>query len=170
VSCYGHEGPWAQRRGWEQLAQSATGIAHEQGLSNAHHDKKSDPAPALIPAAVCDYVTGYLAAAGAAAAVLRRIREGGSWHVQVSLCATAMWLQSLGTVGQVPESWSPGAGLDPYLRSCETDAGRLDFLGPVVLMSKTPPVWRRPPPIPGADLPRWVNSREETHAAEEQSA
>ena len=25
VSCYGHHGPWAERRGWEQLAQSATG-------------------------------------------------------------------------------------------------------------------------------------------------
>ena len=170
VSCYGHEGPWAQRRGWEQLAQSATGLAHEQGLSNAHRNKKSDPVPALIPAAVCDYVTGYLAAAGAAAAVLRRIREGGSWQVQVSLCATAMWLQSLGTVAQAPENWSPGEGLDPYLRSCETDAGRLDFLGPVVQMSKTPPVWYRPLPMAGADLPRWIGSREEMHAAEEQSA
>lgn len=170
VSCYGHEGPWAHRRGWEQLAQAATGLSHEQGVFNTRGDKKKEPLPALIPAAVCDYVTGYLAAAGAAAAILRRIREGGSWHVQVSLCATAMWLQSLGAVSQVPEEWNPTEGLDPYMRSCETDAGRLDYLGPVVTMSKTPPVWRRPPPIPGADPPRWADTREEMHAAEEQSA
>jgi len=170
VSCYGHEGPWAQRRGWEQLAQAATGLVHEQGVFNARRDKKTEPVPALIPAAVCDYVTGYLAAAGAAAAMLRRIREGGSWHVQVSLSATAMWLQSLGMASHVPETWNPGEGLDPYLGSCETEAGRLDYLGPVVSMSKTPPARRCPPPIPGADQPRWAESREEMHATEEQSA
>jgi crotonobetainyl-CoA:carnitine CoA-transferase CaiB-like acyl-CoA transferase len=165
VSCYGHEGPWAGRRGWEQLAQAATGIAHEQGAFNARRDKKNEAVPALIPAAVCDYVTGYLAAAGAAAALLRRIREGGSWHVQVSLSATAMWLQSLGTVSQVPEHWNPREGLDAYLGSCDTDAGRLDFLGPVVRMSKTPPAWRNPPPVPGADKPHWLDTHEEMHAA-----
>ncbi len=169
VSCYGLEGPWAGRRGWEQLAQSATGLAHEQGQFRAR-TKKRDAAPELIPAAVCDYVTGYLAAAGAAAALLRRIREGGSWHVQVSLCATAMWLQSLGVSATAPESWVPGEGLDRYLKSCETDAGRLEYLGPVVQMSKTPPHWRSPPPRPGADEPRWHESHGEMHAAEKQSA
>ena len=167
VSCYGHDGPWAGRRGWEQLAQSATGLAHEQGLfTSQRRGRERDPAPELIPAAACDYITGYLAAAGAAAALLRRIREGGSWHVQVSLCATAMWLQSLGKIdaGQVPASWAP-SGLDRYLRSCETASGRLDFLGPIVAMSKTPPAWRCPPPIPGADAAEWLNSREEMHAA-----
>ena len=86
VSCYGHQGPWAERRGWEQLAQSATGLAQVQGEFAARRKKhKGEAPPELIPAAVCDYITGYLAAAGAAAALLRRIREGGSWHVQVSL-------------------------------------------------------------------------------------
>ena len=163
VSCYGHDGPWATRRGWEQLAQSATGLAHEQGLFKS---KGREAVPELIPAAVCDYVTGYLAAAGAAAALLRRIREGGSWLVQVSLSATAMWLQSLGKVDAalVPASWSP-AGLDPYLQSCETEQGRIETLGPVVRMSKTPPAWRSPPPVPGADAASWNRSREEMHAA-----
>ncbi|MBV9992835.1 MAG: CoA transferase [Alphaproteobacteria bacterium] len=161
VSCYGHDGPWAGRRGWEQLAQSATGIAHEQGQFKS---KSRDAAPALIPAAACDYVTGYLAAAGAAAALLRRIREGGSWHVQVSLGATAMWLQSLGKADAAPQSWS-AQGLDRYLQSCETADGRLDRLGPVVRMPKTPPAWRNPPPVPGSDAPEWPDTREEMHAA-----
>ncbi|HWA92839.1 MAG TPA: CoA transferase [Rhizomicrobium sp.] len=164
VSCYGHDGLWAGRRGWEQLAQSATGIAHEQGAFR--HAKARDPQPELIPAAACDYITGYLAAAGAAAALLRRIREGGSWHVQVSLSATAMWLQSLGKVeaSLVPQGFAP-EGLDQYLKSCETAAGRLDYLGPVVSMSKTPPAWRNPPPAPGSDAAEWPDTREEMHAA-----
>jgi crotonobetainyl-CoA:carnitine CoA-transferase CaiB-like acyl-CoA transferase len=167
ISCYGHEGPWAERRGWEQLAQSATGIAQEQGAFTAPRKGLRDPVPELIPAAACDYITGYLAAAGAAAALLRRIREGGSWHVQVSLSATAQWLQSLGKIpaAQIPQSWSPGEGLDPYLKSCQTGAGRLEFLGPVVQMSKTPPQWRRPPPVPGSDAARWTDLHEDMHAA-----
>jgi crotonobetainyl-CoA:carnitine CoA-transferase CaiB-like acyl-CoA transferase len=172
VSCYGQKGPWAERRGWEQLAQSATGIAQVQGEFAAGRKKlKGETPPELIPAAVCDYITGYLAAAGAAAALLRRIREGGSWHVQVSLSATAMWLQSLGLVeaARVPENWIP-EGLDAYLKSCDTGTGRLDFLGPVVKMSKTQPVWRRPPPAPGADQPRWIEFIGDMNAAEKQPA
>jgi len=167
VSCYGSEGPWAERRGWEQLAQSATGLAQEQGMFAAQRKGLRDPEPELIPAAACDYITGYLAAAGAAAALLRRIREGGSWHVQVSLSATAQWLQSLGKIDakQVPQSWSPGEGLDRYLKSCQTSGGRLDFLGPVVQMSKTQPAWLRPPPVPGSDQARWTDLREDMHAA-----
>ena len=167
VSCYGSEGPWAERRGWEQLAQSATGIAHEQGAFSASRKGSRDPQPELIPAAACDYITGYLASAGSAAALLRRIREGGSWHVQVSLCATAQWLQSLGKIpaAQIPDAWSPGEGLDHTLKSCQTSGVRLDFLGPIVQMSKTQPAWRCPPPVPGSDAARWTDLREDMHAA-----
>ncbi|MGN6516299.1 MAG: CoA transferase [Rhizomicrobium sp.] len=159
ISCYGSEGPWASRAGWEQLAQSATGIAVEQGaFMAARNGSRRESVPRLIPAAACDFITGYLAAAGAAAALLRRAREGGSWHVEVSLCATAMWLQSLGQTkpSEVPESWNPLEGLDGYFQSCETTRGRLDHLGPVVRMSKTQPAWRLPPPELGADRPRWT--------------
>jgi crotonobetainyl-CoA:carnitine CoA-transferase CaiB-like acyl-CoA transferase len=160
VSCYGHHGPWAQRRGWEQLAQCVTGIAVDQGaFLAARAGSRRESAPALIPAAVCDYVTGYLGAAGVAAALLRRFREGGSWLVEVSLCATAMWLQSLGKVlaAQVPQSWDAAEGLDAYWQSCETDHGRLDYLGPIVRMSETPPHWPCPPPIQGAHKAQWIN-------------
>ena len=159
VSCYGHQGPWASRRGWEQLAQSVTGIAVDQGAYQAQRaGSRRDTVPALMPAAVCDYVTGYLGAAGVAAALLRRFREGGSWLVEVSLCATAMWLQSLGKLpaADIPREWSPGEGLDGYWQSCETGRGRLDFLGPVVRMSETPPRWLLPPPELGADKAAWV--------------
>ena len=173
VSAYGSEGPWAGRRGWEQLAQAATGIAVEQGAFMAARRKsRRETLPELLPAAVLDYTTGYLAAAGALAALLRRIREGGSWVVQVSLASTAMWLQSLGKIdaARVPERWDPNTGIDQYLRSCETDEGRLEFLGPVVRMSKTPPVWAAPP-LPGiTGAPRWIAAREVANAAEVQSA
>ena len=159
VSCYGHQGPWVQRRGFEQMAQSATGLAADQGAFAAERaGPKREAVPQLMPLAACDYITGYLAAAGAAAALLRRFREGGSWVVQVSLASTAMWLQSLGKVSGplVPQTWNPMEGLDGLIQSCETKQGTLEQLGPVVRMSKTPPKWQRPPPEPGADLPQWI--------------
>jgi hypothetical protein len=160
VSCYGHQGPWVQRRGFEQMAQSATGLAADQGLFAAERagQKREAAVPQLLPLAACDYITGYLAAAGAAAALLRRHREGGSWLVQVSLASTAMWLQSLGRIAtpHVPQSWNPMEGLDGLMQPCETKQGLLEQLGPVVRMSKTPPKWQRPPPEPGIDLPQWI--------------
>jgi hypothetical protein len=159
VSCYGHQGPWATRRGFEQMAQSATGLAWEQGAFEAERaGQKRDAAPKLLPVAACDYITGYLAAAGATAALLRRHREGGSWLVQVSLASTAMWLQSLGKIApsNIPQSWNPAEGLDGLLQACETTRGILEHLGPVVRMSKTPPKWQRPPPEQGADPAQWI--------------
>jgi crotonobetainyl-CoA:carnitine CoA-transferase CaiB-like acyl-CoA transferase len=171
ISAYGCEGPWAQRRGWEEVVQSATGLALEQGAFMTPRRKaRRESWPELIPAAVLATVTGYLAAAGALAAVLHRIREGGSWQVQVSLAATAAWLASLGRIdaSRVPEAWEPRAGLDQYLQSCETKDGRFELLGPVVRMSKTPLLASSPPDR--FDLPHWASEHEEANAAEIQSA
>lgn len=170
ISAYGPDGPWAARRGWEETTQAATGLALEQGSFMTAQRRRRDRLPELIPAQVCDTVTGYLAAAGALAAVLKRIREGGSWLVQVSLGATATWLQSLGRIdaGAVPETWDPLHGLDRYLHSCETRDGRFELFGPVARMSKTPPLKSSPPDH--VDLPRWASAHEEANAAEIQSA
>jgi len=171
ISAYGAAGPWASRRGFEQSVETATGIALEQGGFLAQRRKqRRESLPELLPGAVLDYVTGSLAAAGALAALLRRIREGGSWQVEVSLAATASWLMSLGRIEPraVPDGFEAGTGLDQYLRSCETEGGVLEFLGPVVRMSKTPPLLGAPPSR--AEAPRWVSAREDVHAAQAQSA
>jgi crotonobetainyl-CoA:carnitine CoA-transferase CaiB-like acyl-CoA transferase len=88
-SAYGEAGPWQYRRGAEQLAETVTGIAAELGAFDS---------PKLFPGYLNDYLTGYLAAFGACAALIRRAKEGGSYWVRVSLCRTAMWIQDLGRV------------------------------------------------------------------------
>ena len=45
-----------------------------------------------------DFITGYLGAAGATAALISRATEGGSHRVKVSLTRTGMFALSLGTV------------------------------------------------------------------------
>ncbi len=47
-----------------------------------------------------DYIAGYLGSAGVIAALRRRAREGGSYHVRVSLARCATWFRSLGQVDQ----------------------------------------------------------------------
>ncbi|WP_328702798.1 CoA transferase [Belnapia mucosa] len=84
ISCFGSGGPFATRVGWEQIAQSVSGIAH------THGEVTGVGRPKLAPAPICDYLTGYLAAFGAMLALARRAREGGSYHVQASLCQSAM--------------------------------------------------------------------------------
>lgn len=146
INCYGHEGPWAQRPGWEQLAQSVTGIAHEHGGASG---------PRLLPAAATDYNTGYFAALGTMIALARRAREGGSWHVRASLSQTGMWLS------RMRRSDVAGAGLHaehvaPFVVQSDTAYGRLSHLGPIVEMSDTPARWALPTPPLGAHPPAWV--------------
>ena len=169
ISAFGVNGPWAGRRGFEATVQAATGLAAEQGAFDASR-RGAGLQPALIPAAVCATVTGALAAAGAMAAVLRRIREGGSWHVEVSLAATAAWLSSLGRIaaGKVPEAFEPLAGLDQYLHSCETKDGWFECLGPVVQMSKTPPL--KGSLTDTINSPHWASAHEEANATKIQPA
>ncbi len=147
IDCYGHQGPWSARPGWEQLAQTVSGMAHEHG---------GESTPSLVPAAVNDYTTGYLAALGVLVALARRAVEGGSWHVTVSLARTAMWIMSL---PRTPAVASP-AGLDlaalaPWFIEMDTAWGPLKRLGPIARMSETPPRWDLPPARLGSDPPRW---------------
>ena len=133
INCYGHTGPWRERPGWEQLAQTVTGIAAEHGRDLPH----------LLPAAATDYTTGYLAALGTIVALARRAKEGGSYHVRVSLSRTAMWLQSLGRT----ESSGQGATEEtvaPAMIDSDTPNGKLYHLGPVLELSETQPHWELP--------------------------
>jgi crotonobetainyl-CoA:carnitine CoA-transferase CaiB-like acyl-CoA transferase len=146
INCYGHVGPLANRAGWEQLAQSITGIAASEG---------GDGPPRLLPAAATDYTTGFLAAYGVMTALGRRHTEGGSWHVRASLCQTAMWLTRLG--GTLAPDASTGLGdVQSRLIECETTWGRLTHLAPVVQMELTPARWERPPSPLGSDEPKWL--------------
>jgi len=146
VNCYGHVGSWSDRPGWEQLAQTATGLATRQGTPGR---------PLLIPAAASDYTTGYLTALGVLAALHRRSSEGGSWHVQTSLVQTAMWFQRLGD-GCDPGAATGFGDLASLLVTSDTGFGRLHHLPPSVAMSVTPPRWALPTAPLGSHPAAWA--------------
>lgn len=145
INCYGHAGPWSGRGGWEQLAQTATGIASEQGGGDA---------PRLLPAAATDYITGYLAAFGALVALARRARDGGSYEVRVSLARSGMWLLGADRVAGTPVGLS-AAELAGWTRATDTADGTVLHLGPVLELSETPPHWTRPSVPLGTHAAAW---------------
>jgi crotonobetainyl-CoA:carnitine CoA-transferase CaiB-like acyl-CoA transferase len=145
VNCYGPVGPWRARPGWEQLAQTVTGLATTQGTPER---------PQRMPVAACDYTTGYLAALGTLAALGRRAREGGSYHVRASLCQTGMWFQRLGATCDPAQASGPG-DLSEITLEADTAWGRLRYLAPCVELSETPVEWTRQPVPLGTHAPRW---------------
>ncbi len=147
ISCFGADGPFSHRAGWEQVAQTVTGICQEGGVDR----------PRLLPAAACDYTTGYLGAYGVLLALVRRAREGGSYHVRVSLCQSGMFIYRQGkTEFFEPDMELSEAELDALRIESETADGKLRHLGPVLHLSETQPHWSRPTPILGGDAPEWL--------------
>src|ERR1700761_5820698 len=86
LSAYGSNGPWAERRGFDSLVQTSTGFNHAEGQALGIDGPKE------LPAQMLDHASGYLMAFGAMMARARQSREGGSWHVRVSLAQTGRWL------------------------------------------------------------------------------
>jgi crotonobetainyl-CoA:carnitine CoA-transferase CaiB-like acyl-CoA transferase len=147
VNCYGPVGPWRERPGWEQLGQSATGLAMGQGTPDR---------PDLMPAQACDYTTGYFTALGALIALGRRAREGGSYHVRASLCQTGMWLERLGQRCDTSKAVGLGDPSDLYVHY-DTTVGRLSQFGPALELSETPPHWARPAVPLGTHPASWTS-------------
>ena len=149
LSAYSHVGPWRERRGFETLIQSVSGLAHEQGFGGGLER------PQHLPAQVVDHATGYLAALGALVALARRAREGGSYLVRVSLVQTGRWVDALGRVSGrgVPDQSLDDIG--DLIAACDTPFGRLQHVVPAARLSDTPACWSRPAVPLGTHEPVW---------------
>ncbi len=94
LCAFSHVGPWASRRGFDTVVQTVSGITARQG----ELFPGAAPGPQFYPVSAIDYLTGYLMAFGAMVALARRVREGGSWLVRISLAQTGRWLVGWGEV------------------------------------------------------------------------
>lgn len=151
ICAYGPIGPWARRRGFDSLVQSASGIAWTEAQA------AGTPAPRHLPCQALDHATGYLAAFGAMVALMRRATEGGSWHVKVSLAQTGQWLQSLGTLAN---GWRvPDVSMDDVrdlMQTMDTPFGKVLAVAPAETLSATPPRFERPSVPLGTNSPSWA--------------
>ncbi len=136
LHCWGADGPWAARGGFDQLACSATGFALEEGAGGP---------PSLPPTHLLnDYLAAWLGAAGVLAALRRRAVEGGSWRVRVTLAGVCTWVRELGmfTAAQVADLPRPG-GPTIGMHVVDGPMGRL--VEPVLPLEFD----GRPAPLPG---------------------
>jgi CoA-transferase family III len=130
--------------------QTATGFNHAEGQAAGVEGPKE------LPAQMLDHATGYLMAFGAMMARLKQSREGGSWHVRVSLAQTGRWLWSLGRLADglnTPDL--TGDAIRPYLQDLPSGFGPLSAVGHAAILSKTLAFWARPAVPLGHDAPRW---------------
>jgi len=151
LSAYGHAGPWAERRGFDSLVQTSTGFNHAEG------EAAGLKGPKELPAQMLDHATGYLMAFGAMMAKARQSREGGSWHVRVSLAQTGRWLWNLGRVadGLSTEDTLKGEAVSPFMEEVTSGFGPLRAVRHAAILSNTPAFWARPAMPLGSHPPQW---------------
>ena len=139
LSAWSHVGPWSDRRGFDSLVQTATGIAHEGGRA------RSTSSPVPLPAQALDHATGYLMAAGAIRALTDRDSHGHGAHVQCALASTGAWLWSLPRTPVELADLTIGDAGDLRIVT-ETPYGRAHHLGPVGSIAGVRLGWDVPPP------------------------
>lgn len=156
LSAFGPSGPWSQRRGYDSLVQTCTGM----NVSEAEHFGAGEPAR-VMPCQALDHAAGYLLATGITAALHRRAQVGGSWVVDVSLAGVMKYLRSL---GQYPgktgfESQDVQAQEDvraDYLETRDTAFGSMRAVRHSAIVEGCEVGWEEMPKPLGSDEARWL--------------
>ncbi|WP_286299067.1 CoA transferase [Vibrio apostichopi] len=166
-SAFGEVGPWANRHGWENIAQAAVGSAFDHGTENQ---------PILCPYGfITDYGTGLMGSIGILKALHNRAFIGGSQRVSVSLAQTCMWYQNQG-LNSNPQNQQrsqkkdqenidkkfatihkviSGGNISENTIKTPTPFGVITHLKPVLEYSRTPAYWDKPTSPLGSDFPTW---------------
>lgn len=150
LSAYGFGGPWAARRGFDSLVQTA------MGFNAAEAEAAGAARPQPLPVQILDHATGYLFALGVQAALVRQQREGGAWHVRVSLARTGEWLR---TLGRQPDGLAAARPvLDDLLETTVSRYGRIAAVRHSVQFEQTLARWVRPAEPPGTHRAAWLDA------------
>lgn len=143
ITCFGASGPWRNRKGFDGVALASTGMLAMQ----AQFGRLQVPPPGIVT----DGLLAILGASAVTATLLRRAREGGSWHIRLSLARIAMWLHSLGVAEPKPAQTG-----QPRLTTMDTPFGEIEFVAPVLGYSETPGRFEQPPVPIGASPAAWL--------------
>jgi hypothetical protein len=128
VRCYGIEGPWKDRPGFDMQGSASSGLMAHCGSSL---ETPSWP-PGMV---INDYTTGYFGALAVQACILKRMKEGGGYIIGPSLTGTAMSiLKHFKATGHK----STTEALGPEQLEGMTGMGFLKTLKPLPSLSLTP--------------------------------
>ncbi|MDA1069793.1 MAG: CoA transferase [Proteobacteria bacterium] len=153
LCAWGQVGPWADRRGFDSLVQTATGFNDEEGRA------AGGGKPRALPCQALDHGTGYLMALAAILTRLRQAGEGGSWSVRLSLARTGLWLRSLGRSDNGFALADPGpADIADLLESAISPFGTMRHVRHAARMERNPARWEYPAVPLGSHPPAWPGS------------
>lgn len=143
LSAFGMTGPWAGRRGFDSITQTATGIV------DAETQVFGAASPRPLPCQFLDHGAGHLLALGTIAALTTS--DGGA-AVTTSLLAVRNWLVGLGRIEPPPASDLTGRWLDTR----DSAFGPITHVKPVLATEQQWDVrWDVGPSRPGSDAPVW---------------
>src|SRR5262245_4386634 len=96
ISGFGHTGPWADRPGFDLIAQGMSGVMSVTG--------RADGAPVKAGIPIADLSVGLIAANGVLAALIAREKTGRGQYIDTSLFESALAL----CVWETTEFWASG--------------------------------------------------------------
>ena len=138
LCAFGFTGPWANRRAYDSLTQTACGMNWLESLSHRDYvngqgaGEGEGVEPRALPVQALDYAAGSLMCFATLAcrcrAILERMRgeakrEEEGWRVQVSLASTAEWIKGLGQIHGEEAWWRPPKDVLPSV-----EEGLLDMV------------------------------------------
>ncbi|KAH8812475.1 alpha-methylacyl-CoA racemase [Xylogone sp. PMI_703] len=93
-NCFGWEGPWAHRSGWQPISDACSGVSMGFGRAMGN----DEPVTPALPNS--DYCTGIAGACGVLQALMEQAKHGGSYRVDTALNYYNRWLVE--QVGEYP--------------------------------------------------------------------
>ncbi|KAB8228367.1 hypothetical protein ETB97_004420 [Aspergillus alliaceus] len=156
LSAYGPAGPWSDKRGFDSLVQTCSGM----NVSEAEHYGAGEPARAM-PCQALDHAAGYFLASGVEAALYKQATEGGSWEVNVSLAGVMKYLRSLGQFpgkdGFQAQNYTCTADVPrEYLETRSTGFGEMTAVRHSASIQGVEVGWDIMPKPLGSDEKRWL--------------
>jgi hypothetical protein len=145
VDAWGHDGPWAPRRGFDSVVQAATGLAAGE--------TPVGPEPGTLPCQLLDHGTGYLAAAAALDGLRRQQSHGGTVVRRVSLARTAWWVAT--SPAEPDEQPEPDEETGSFLVEIPADGHTVVAVAPPGNVGAETLRWPHAGHGYGADSPVW---------------
>ncbi|KAF2624670.1 CoA-transferase family III [Macroventuria anomochaeta] len=155
LNAYGPEGPWSQRRGFDSLVQTCSGI----NVADAERYGAGEAAR-VLPCQAIDHGSGYLLATGIMAALYKRATEGGSYELKISLASVMRYLRSLGQYeeksGFERKDFKRPEDVSMYLETRQTEFGELSAVKHAASVEGVNVEWDIMPKPLGSDDPVWL--------------
>lgn len=150
LSAFGEPGPWAGRRGFDSITQSATGIVAEETAAAGRER------PLSLPCQMLDHGSGLLLALGILTALVARHDGHRIPRVGVSLLGTRNWLVSLGRRADLDVVPPAEPAVDALSDPRDSPWGRIRHVRHPDPVDGIPPSWPIGPSRPGSDEPAWL--------------